>query len=220
LNHLTNAGVLVADQLFATLDPTTRRIELPGGHQALITDTVGFIQKLPTQLIAAFQATLEEICEADLLIHVVDVTHPNAIEQARSVEQTLREIHAEQIPVLTALNKIDRLPEPELTNDFLSGQSRSVGISALKGLGIDELLRAIEEDLFENFSQVSAQIPYTEGQLISLFHEQGQVVRIEHGRKGVFIQGYIPGRLLARFFPYQSASPQDDDETESWSELN
>jgi GTP-binding protein HflX len=218
LNHLTNAGVLVADQLFATLDPTTRRIELPGGHQALITDTVGFIQKLPTQLIAAFQATLEEICEADLLIHVVDVTHPNAIEQARSVEQTLREIHAEQIPVLTALNKIDRLPEPELTNDFLSGQSRSVGISALKGLGIDELLRAIEEDLFENFSQVSAQIPYTEGQLISLFHEQGQVVRIEHGRKGVFIQGYIPGRLLARFFPYQSASPQDDDETESWSE--
>jgi len=220
LNHLTNAGVLVADQLFATLDPTTRRIELPGGHQALITDTVGFIQKLPTQLIAAFQATLEEICEADLLIHVVDVTHPNAIEQARSVEQTLREIHAEQIPVLTALNKIDRLPEPELTNEFLSGQSRSVGISALKGLGIEELLRAIEEDLFENFSQVSAQIPYTEGQLISLFHEQGQVVRIEHGRKGVFIQGYIPGRLLARFFPYQSASPQDDDETESWSEPN
>jgi len=218
LNHLTNAGVLVADQLFATLDPTTRRIELPGGHQALITDTVGFIQKLPTQLIAAFQATLEEISEADLLIHVVDVTHPNAIEQARSVEQTLREIHAEQIPVLTALNKIDRLPEPELTNEFLSGQSRSVGISALKGLGIEELLRAIEEDLFENFSQVSAQIPYTEGQLISLFHEQGQVVRIEHGRKGVFIQGYIPGRLLARFFPYQSASPQDDDETESWSE--
>lgn len=220
LNHLTNAGVLVADQLFATLDPTTRRIELPGGHQALITDTVGFIQKLPTQLIAAFQATLEEISEADLLIHVVDVTHPNAIEQARSVEQTLREIHAEQIPVLTALNKIDRLPEPELTNEFLSGQSRSVGISALRGLGIDELLRAIEEDLFENFSQVSAQIPYTEGQLISLFHEQGQVVRIEHGRKGVFIQGYIPGRLLARFFPYQSTSPQDDDETESWSELN
>ena len=220
LNHLTNAGVLVADQLFATLDPTTRRIELPGGHQALITDTVGFIQKLPTQLIAAFQATLEEISEADLLIHVVDVTHPNAIEQARSVEQTLREIHAEQIPVLTALNKIDRLPEPELTNEFLSGQSRSVGISALKGLGIEELLRAIEEDLFENFSQVSAQIPYTEGQLISLFHEQGQVVRIEHGRKGVFIQGYIPGRLLARFFPYQSASPQDNDETESWSELN
>jgi len=220
LNHLTNAGVLVADQLFATLDPTTRRIELPGGHQALITDTVGFIQKLPTQLIAAFQATLEEICEADLLIHVVDVTHPNAIEQARSVEQTLREIHAEQIPVLTALNKIDRLPEPELTNDFLSDQSRSVGISALKGLGIEELLKAIEEDLFENFSQVSAQIPYTEGQLISLFHEQGQVVRIEHGRKGVFIQGYIPGRLLARFFPYQSASPQDNDETESWSELN
>jgi len=220
LNHLTNAGVLVADQLFATLDPTTRRIELPGGHQALITDTVGFIQKLPTQLIAAFQATLEEISEADLLIHVVDVTHPNAIEQARSVEQTLREINAEHIPVITALNKIDRLPEPELTNVFLADQSRSVGISALKGLGIDELLRAIEEELFENFTQVSAQIPYTEGQLISLFHEQGQVVRIEHGRKGVFIQGYIPGRLLARYLPYQSAHMQEDDEPGELTEMD
>ena len=220
LNHLTNAGVLVADQLFATLDPTTRRIELPGGHQALITDTVGFIQKLPTQLIAAFQATLEEISEADLLIHVVDVTHPNAIEQARSVEQTLREINAEHIPVITALNKIDRLPEPELTNVFLADKSRSVGISALKGLGIDELLRAIEEELFENFTQVSAQIPYTEGQLISLFHEQGQVVRIEHGRKGVFIQGYIPGRLLARYLPYQSAHMQEDDEPGELTEMD
>nr|MBP8998277.1 GTPase HflX [Anaerolineaceae bacterium] len=90
LNRLTHADVLVADQLFATLDPTTRRLELPGGHQGLLTDTVGFIQKLPTQLIAAFHATLEEISEADLLIHVVDVTHPNALEQARSVMDTLK----------------------------------------------------------------------------------------------------------------------------------
>lgn len=214
LNHLASADVFVADQLFATLDPTTRRVELPGGHQALVTDTVGFIQKLPTQLIAAFQATLEEISEADLLIHVVDITHPNAIEQSRSVIQTLREINANHIPVITALNKIDRLPQPELTNDFLTDYSRAVGISALKGMGIDELLRAIEEELFENFSQVTVQIPYTEGQLISLFHEQGQVVRIEHGRRGVFIQGYIPGRLLARYQPYQKDVYQEDAEQE------
>ncbi len=220
LNHLTHADVLVADQLFATLDPTTRRIELPGGHQALITDTVGFIQKLPTQLIAAFQATLEEISEADLLVHVVDVTHPNAIEQARSVTQTLQDINADHIPVVTALNKIDRLPEPEMTNDFLVDHSRAVGISALKGLGMEELLRAIEEELFENFSQVTVQIPYTEGQLISLFHEQGQVVLIEHGRRGVFIQGYIPGRLLARYLPYKSAQMKEDEETEELEEID
>jgi GTP-binding protein HflX len=216
INHLAHADVLVADQLFATLDPTTRRVELPGGHQALITDTVGFIQKLPTQLIAAFQATLEEISEADLLIHVVDITHPNAIEQARSVTETLKEIKADHIPVITALNKIDRLPQPELTNNFLVDSPHAVGISALKGMGIDELLRAIEEELFENFTQVTVQIPYTEGQLISLFHEQGQVVRIEHKRKGVFLQGYIPGRLLARYLPYQNIPAEDPEESEGY----
>ena len=212
LNRLTHADVLVADQLFATLDPTTRKIGLPGGHQALLTDTVGFIQKLPTQLIAAFQATLEEISEADLLIHVVDITHPNAIEQARSVEQTLKQIHADHIPTLVALNKIDRLPQPELISDLLSEFPKSVGISALKGIGIPELLSAIESELFENFSDISIQMPYTEGQLISLFHEQGQVIRIEHTRKGVFIQGSIPGRLLARYAPYFADVVTTDDE--------
>ncbi len=218
LNHLAHADVLVADQLFATLDPTTRRVELPGGHQALITDTVGFIQKLPTQLIAAFQATLEEISEADLLIHVVDVTHPNAIEQAHSVTETLRQISANHIPVITALNKIDRLPQPEQTKEFLVDYPQAVGISALKGLGIDELLRAIDAELFENFTQVTVQIPYTEGQLISLFHEQGQVVRIEHKRKGVYLQGYIPGRLLARYLPYQNIPAEEPDELEDFEE--
>ncbi len=213
LNQLTRSEVLVADQLFATLDPTTRRVELPGGHQGLLTDTVGFIQKLPTQLIAAFQATLEEISEADLLIHVVDITHPNAIEQAKSVSDTLKQIQADHIPVITALNKIDRFPQPELTKDDLDGFPRAVGISALKGIGLQELLLAIEEELFENFTPVTVQIPYTEGQLISLFHEQGQVTLIEHNRKGVYIQGLIPGRLLARYAPYQNIPPDEPDDT-------
>jgi GTP-binding protein HflX len=113
LNRLSDADVLVADQLFATLDPTTRRVELPGGNLALFTDTVGFIQKLPTALVAAFRATLEEIAEADLLIHVIDITHPNASAQAKAVYQTLEEIEADHIPVLNALNKIDRLNNPE-----------------------------------------------------------------------------------------------------------
>lgn len=212
LNTLTRSDVLVADQLFATLDPTTRRVELPGGHQGLMTDTVGFIQKLPTQLIAAFQATLEEISEADLLIHVVDVTHPNAIEQAKSVSETLKEIQADHIPVITALNKIDRLPQPEMTGEYLAGFSHAVGISALKGMGMQDLLLAIEEELFENFTPITVQIPYTEGQLISLFHEQGQVNVIEHNRKGVYIQGQVPGRLLARFSPFQNIPPSEPDD--------
>ena len=112
LNRLAHSDVFVANQLFATLDPTTRRVELPAGHWALFTDTVGFIQKLPTQLVAAFRATLEEIAEADLLLHVVDASHPNAREQIKAVEMTLSEIDAGHIPVILVLNKIDRLDDP------------------------------------------------------------------------------------------------------------
>lgn len=209
LNRLTRSGVYVADQLFATLDPTTRRVELPGGYNALLTDTVGFIQKLPTQLIAAFQATLEEIAEADLLIHVVDVTHPNAQAQANSVIETLKEIHADHIPTIIALNKIDELPDPEIAVEAVNEFPKAVAISALHGTGFDELMRLIETELFENYSRISVQIPYTEGQLISLFHEQGQVEHIEHTRKGVFIQGQIPGRLLARYNGFQATAPTD-----------
>ncbi len=113
LNRLAKADVYVADQLFATLDPTTRRVELPGGYQALMTDTVGFIQKLPTALVEAFHATLEEIIEADLLLHVVDISHPNALNQFQSVQDTLDLLGAHHIPVVTALNKVDELRDPE-----------------------------------------------------------------------------------------------------------
>ncbi|MEN6570487.1 MAG: GTPase HflX [Anaerolineaceae bacterium] len=208
LNHLAKSDVYVADQLFATLDPTTRRIELPGGQSTLITDTVGFIQKLPTQLIAAFQATLEEISEADLLIHVVDITHPNAAAQAKAVEETLKEIGAEHIPTIIALNKIDQLPDPAAARAAVETFPNAVAISALKGEGFDDLLKLVNADLFENYSPISVQIPYTEGQLISLFHEQGQIERIEHTRKGVFIQGLIPGRLLARFKHLEALVPE------------
>jgi len=207
INHLAHSDVYVADQLFATLDPTTRRVVLPGGHNSLMTDTVGFIQKLPTQLVAAFQATLEEIAEADLLIHVVDVTHPNAREQANSVNETLKEIHADHIPTIIALNKIDQLPDPSSARAAVELFPKAVAISALQGVGFTDLMHLIESELFENFTDISVQIPYTEGQLISLFHEQGQVEHIEHTRKGVFIQGLIPGRLLARYNPFLSDKP-------------
>lgn len=202
LNRLAKTDVYVANQLFATLDPTTRRVELPGGHAALITDTVGFIQKLPTQLVAAFRATLEEIVEADLLIHVVDVTHPNALDQAEAVSRTLKEIGAEHIPMITVLNKIDRLADPELAVGKMAHFGGAVAISAKNGTGMRELLAAVESELFEKFIPITVTLPYTEGQLISLFHEQGQVEQVEHKRGKVVMSGSIPGRLLVRFQPF------------------
>jgi GTPase len=212
LNQLSNANVYVADQLFATLDPTTRRVELPGGHMALFTDTVGFIQKLPTMLVAAFRATLEEIAEADLLLHVVDVTHTEAMAQAKAVHQTLEEIEADHIPVLVALNKIDRLANPEGAQEKLAGFPSSVAISALKGDGFESLLEMVSHALFETFAEVDVRLPYQEGALIALFHEQGQVDRVEHGNGGVDIQGRIPGRHLARYQPFIKRVPPGEED--------
>ena len=155
LNHLSAADVYVADQLFATLDPTTRRVELPGGNLALFTDTVGFIQKLPTALIAAFRATLEEIAEADLLLHVIDITHPNAIAQANAVYQTLDEIHASHIPIISVLNKIDKLGDAEKARQILEQFPHAVAISALKKIGIDDLLRLVSQELYETYQQTT-----------------------------------------------------------------
>ncbi|MGW8144824.1 MAG: GTPase HflX [Anaerolineales bacterium] len=208
LNYLSGADIYVADQLFATLDPTTRRVEFPGGRIALFTDTVGFIQKLPTTLVAAFRATLEEISEADLLLHVVDVTHLNAQAQAKAVYQTLEEIGADQIPVLLALNKIDLLKDTDSARKSLETFPNAVAISALTGEGISDLLEAINDTLFENYVDVSLFLPYKEGGLISLFHEQGRVEMIEHDEEGIHISGVLPNRLLARYAPYINQNQQ------------
>jgi len=203
LNRLAKSDIYVADQLFATLDPTTRRVELPGAYQALFTDTVGFIQKLPTTLVASFRATLEEIAEADLLLHVVDVSHPNAMNQAEAVQQTLEEIDAGHVPVITVLNKIDRLSDPESARRAVQLFPQAVAISARTGSGVTDLLEHIRSGLYETFTPIHVRLPYQQGQLISLFHEFGQVERLEHGRKGVLMQGRIPGRLVAQFKPWQ-----------------
>lgn len=203
LNRLSQSDVYVADQLFATLDPTTRRVELPGGYTTLFTDTVGFIQKLPTTLIAAFRATLEEIADADLLLHVVDISHPNALNHYEAVLQTLEEINAAHIPSITALNKIDRLKDPEKARVALAYYPKAVGISALHGSGLDELLQLVQRELFETYIPVHVHLPYQEGALISLFHENGVIERIAHGHGGVEIVGRIPLRHYARFQPWQ-----------------
>jgi GTP-binding protein HflX len=203
MNKIAKSDVFVADQLFATLDPTTRRVELPGGYQALFTDTVGFIQKLPTTLVEAFHATLEELVEADLLLHVVDISHPNALNQFEVVQETLDELGAHHIPIVTALNKADQLRDPESAKTAVIPYPKAVTISALRGDGVKDLLRVIQEELYETYTPISVRLPYQQGALISLFHEAGQIERVEHGRGGVLMQGRIPGRLLAQFSGWQ-----------------
>ena len=206
LNALADAEVYVADKLFATLDPITRRVNLPGGREALITDTVGFIQKLPTDLVEAFQATLEEINEADLLLHVLDVSHPYVDAQAKAVLQSLEEIGAQNLPILTVLNKIDRLQDPAAAQDSLELMQDAVAVSALKKKGLKKLLQTVNYKLYDSLAPVDVRLPYEQGALISLFHEQGKIERIEHTRHGVSIQGRLPGRLLARFSSFETSS--------------
>ena len=202
LNLLTNADVLTANKLFATLDPTTRRLPLPSGNVVLLTDTVGFIQKLPTNLIAAFRATLEEISEADLLLHVIDIDHTNTIAQWHSVMKTLIDIGAGNIPILTVLNKIDKTDNHEEIKKRYPEYKNGILISAAKMIGIDHLLSEIDQLLFEKYTQITAKIPYKNGKLIALFHQFGKVEKVEHGVGSVLISGSIPGRMLADFERY------------------
>jgi len=202
LNSLSGADVLVEDKLFATLDPTTRRVSLPGGREVLFSDTVGFIQKLPTQLVAAFRATLEEINEADLILHVVDITHPNAAQQAEAVLKTLDELGVVDRPIVTALNKIDRLPDPGALSLWLSEFPNSLAVSAAYGEGLDLLLSRIEEVLAAESVYVRVCIPYDHANLVSLFHTHGTVMETSHEADGSVVEGLLPRRWLGLFRPY------------------
>lgn len=203
LNKISRADVLSADMLFATLDPTTRKVVMPNGRELLFTDTVGFIQKLPTQIVAAFRATLEEIREADLLLHVVDVTHPHVVAQVESVEDTLAELEVDHLPMVVALNKIDQLPEGSDIETVLDIQVPTVRVSAVTGEGIDTLLLAIEAATVRLFEEVRVLLPYQRGDLLSLLYERGQVDGEEHGQDGVRVYGRLPQRLIPYFEPYR-----------------
>jgi GTPase len=205
LNALSGAHVYVANQLFATLDPTTRRVELPGGTVILVTDTVGFIQKLPTQLIEAFHATLEEVTEADLLLHVIDVSHPRAKDQAQAVYQTLEEIGARELPILNVLNKIDRLEDPQAIRASLEDMPDSVAVSALANYGVDALKAEIEEVLESEMYPLDVLIPFERGDMVSIFHERGLIDDEEHLPTGTHIRGRIPQHLLPDFKAFVEA---------------
>jgi len=202
LNSLTDANIYVADQLFATLDPTTRQLELPAGETVLLTDTVGFIQKLPTDLVAAFRATLEEITEADLLLHIIDSSHENAEQQRKTVLQTLEEIGAGEIPVINVYNKIDLLDDETLKEFERSSDPASIFISAKEKIGFDTLIDSISAGITQSFTYVEVVLPFEEGRLVSLFHEKGHVESLEHDESGVRISGRLPVELLSFFEKY------------------
>jgi GTPase len=196
-NALTEASVVAENKLFATLDPTTRHILLPGNQEALLTDTVGFIQKLPTDLVAAFRATLEEVTDADILLEVVDVSHENAIEQSETVSEILEELHANDKPRLTALNKIDLLDDVREVDTTL--YPNAVPVSALKGIGLESLREKIAQVLAESMQTVHILIPYTRTELVELFHRRGHVAHEEHTTEGTLLTGRIP-RVLSGYY--------------------
>lgn len=202
LNALSGASVLVEDKLFATLDPTMRRVNLPGGRDVLFADTVGFIQKLPAELVAAFRATLEEINEADLILHVVDITHPNVCQQSETVMNTLAELGVVDRPLVVALNKIDSLPEPAVAESCLADFPNSLAISAAQKIGLDVLQERIEAILAAGEVYLAVQVPYDRGDLSALFHEQGTVNKTSHDGQGVVLEGHLPRRWLEEFRPY------------------
>lgn len=206
LNTITGAGVLAEDKLFATLDPTTRRIPLPSGREVLLTDTVGFINNLPTQLVAAFRATLEEISEATVLVHVVDVTHPNAREQVMTVNETLEDLGVDGRPIVYALNKIDALGDTADV-DLLKGDlgipadAHAVPVSAQQGTNVKTLLAEIEAVLeVENaFVPVTVTIPYNRSELVERFHALGRVEERAFDEHGTTLHGWLPERDFGRF---------------------
>ncbi len=203
LNALSGSDVYVADQLFATLDPTTRRVTLPGGTLVLLTDTVGFIQKLPTQLVAAFQATLEEVAEADLLLHVIDISHPHALDQAHAVYDTLSQIGAADVPVANVLNKIDLLENAQTVPGPLENLHDSLVISARTGQGLDLLRTYIEEVLEAEMVSIEVLLPFERGELVSMFHERGLIDQESHEAAGTRIVGRLSQMLATQFKEFQ-----------------
>jgi GTPase len=204
LKALTGDDVYVADQLFATLDPLTRRVDLLSGRNIVVTDTVGFIQKLPTTLVAAFRATLEEISEADILLHVVDTAHPNVAQHIETVEDTLAQIDVPSIPRILVWNKADKWganPLPKIT----SGEpyDAEVSISAQTSAGISELLDAIEQVLAIRLYKVKLLIPYQRGDLVSSLFEMANVEDQEHTEDGVVMTVQLSLVLYERFKEYQ-----------------
>jgi GTP-binding protein HflX len=205
LNRLTGAGVLVEDKLFSTLDPTTRRLDLPGGRAATFTDTVGFIAKLPHDLVEAFKSTLEEVARADLVVHLVDAAQPDPAAQVRAVRAVLQEIGAGDLPELLVLNKADLLDE--VSRARLARQLPEAALlSAATGEGVDALLAAIAARLPHPPVHLEVLLPFARGDLLDRAHREGEVLQVEHVPEGSRLTVRAPASLAASLAPYQLAA--------------
>ncbi|WP_425060971.1 GTPase HflX [Sporomusa carbonis] len=201
LNKLTDAGVLAEDKLFATLDPTTRRIKLPGGKEILLTDTVGFIQKLPHQLIAAFRGTLEEVVQADLLLHIIDASHPQYEKQSQAVYQVLRELGADTKPVITVYNKTDKVDNQHIIERMVR-EPGSISVSALTGVNLDKLLTMIEDSLKSAVADTKLLLPYDNSGLLSRLYESATVHSVEYQSEGIYASVSLPPEQFERYRKY------------------
>jgi GTP-binding protein HflX len=205
LNRLTDAGVLVEDRLFATVDPTTRRLDLPGGERVLVSDTVGFVRKLPTQLVEAFRSTLEEVAEADLLVHVVDASAADPEAQMDAVHTVLREIGADEVPELVAFNKsdlVDLSGAGTETKRLLDRHPGSVAMSAVTGEGVDGLLEAVGERLRLLSRTVEMLVPYERGDIVAALHRQGEVLSEDHEADATRLRVRLPDSEVNRFVDF------------------
>ncbi len=198
LNQLTGAGVLVEDRLFSTLDSTVRRLELPGGQKVLLSDTVGFVRRLPHELVEAFRSTLAETVEAHLLLHVVDGSDPAAERQITAVHEVLEEIGAGDARELLVLNKRD-IAEPAMLNRLRLLHPEAVTISALTGEGIDDLLETVSKHLAAGTSEVELVVPYHKGDVLSAIHERGEVLAADHEVGGTRVRVRLPDADVEAF---------------------
>lgn len=200
LNRLTDAGVLAENKLFATLDTTSRELKLPSGTSVILTDTVGFIRKLPHHLIQAFRATLEEMTYADILLHVVDVSNDEREEQMATVYSTLKELGCGQTPVITAYNKVDKDVLKPLPRDATARET--VEISARDGIGLDELLNDIEKVIKSFKKHIKVLVPYSEGRLMAMVYAKCEVIHEEHTENGVLAEVYADNEMENRLEKY------------------
>ncbi|MFE5200431.1 GTPase HflX [Streptomyces sp. NPDC056601] len=205
LNRLTGAGVLVENALFATLDPTVRRAETPSGRLYTLADTVGFVRHLPHHLVEAFRSTMEEVGDSDLILHVVDGSHPAPEEQLAAVREVIRDVGATQVPEIVVINKADAA-DPLVLQRMLRVEKRAIAVSARTGLGIDKLLAIIDDELPRPEVEIEALVPYTHGQLVARAHADGEVISEEHTADGTLLNARVHEELAAEFAPYLLAA--------------
>jgi GTPase len=213
-NRLTGANVLIEDKLFATLDPTTRLLNLPAVGQVLLTDTVGFINRLPTMLVEAFKATLEEVAEADLIVHVIDAANAGVEKQVEVVEKTLTEIGCDGIPVLEVLNKVDLLEDRGVPRSPTGADVPAIVVSATTGEGIEQLVEEIDRLTAMSKIKVKVRLGHDRGDLSSAIRREGRLIAEEFDEAGVVIEALVPPKLAGLLAPFAVPEEGVPDEPE------